>query len=248
LEITQRLKPRVSIEDFVILMYRNNFSAYGIIKDTSLEKEHYLGEAQQFLFEVGNIIPIEAPNDLDGFAYSLPKVYKYYDKPYYHFNRSFGRLTKYEYDTIINHDYFISRTAFGRIINSLHPIHRFSIVNFISQRYPELVFSGRKDYAKLFEIMAGYIESSIILQAEILKKSQSIIQDLRISDEIGFGDPDSNKALLIKNQIKHIEYAELRLKGFNLNYILSGIREIYKDEESKNGEFQDSTLPVNFKK
>lgn len=249
-EITQKRKPKIVSNDNVILLFKRSFVGYGIITKVPDDKSETILETLSFQYEIGEIKAIESPNDLDGYAYSLQKVYKHYDKPYKHFSRSYGRISSYEFQIIINHDYFISRTAFGRIINNLPLEHKKAFMAFVSERGSNTVFNEKKDYVTLFEFLKDYIDNNILLQIDMLKEANSIlIDDLHISERIGFMDASSEVGTIqyIESQIDYITDSEKELESeASLGFILQGIKEFQDEEKKKNLKFKDKCLPVNF--
>ncbi len=250
LSIYQKRRPRIIEGDKIVFYFDRAFISSGVVVKAPPLKEEQTEAQSEFEYVFGQIQLIDTPNDLLGYAYSLPKVYKHYIRPYYHFNRSYGSLTEYEYNVITQHDYFISRTAFGRIINSLHPAHRGSFINYATEIDPTAILNEQKDYVLVFNLLKDYIKYHIILQAEMLKESNSILaNELNIESDVGFLNPTSNlnQSLIINRQVERIQRAENSIiPETSLDTIAISISEIAQDELVKNNQFKDKCLPLNY--
>ena len=250
ISIEKKKKPSIKIGDSAILLYKYKFYGYGEVTEAPLDEKES-SEITIYKYIVDNVKTIDEPNHVFDFAYSLPKVHKHYIEPQLHFNRQYGSLTKFEYQVIINHDFFISRTAFGRIFNALHIDHKKSFINYANEINSNLIMNEQKDYVGLFDMLKDYININIIQQTKMLKVIDDILKnDLKINEDVGFVDesPNRRKVFLISKQVETINESESRLfDGMNLESISNGIRDYSDDEYTKNIHFKDKCLPLNFK-
>jgi len=247
--IFQKRQPRIKEGDRIVFYKNGAFIAHGVVlKGPPLNEEAIEGQIE-FEYIFGQLQFIEAPNDLLGYAYSLPKVYKHFIRPYYHFRRSYGWLTNYEFDVITEHNYFVSRTAFGRIINSLHPSHRSSFINYVTEVEPAAILNEQKDYLRVFNLLRQYINSHIIAHADYLRASDNILEnELKIQTQVGFKDfAGSNEEYIIRRQVERIQRARNSVRSeTSLDSIADSISAFTQDELEMNKQFKDKCLPINF--
>ncbi|MBW8330386.1 MAG: hypothetical protein K0M40_00080 [Prolixibacteraceae bacterium] len=251
--VFQKRRPQIGKGDVALIYSNGHFKRYGFvleIPEKNLEKtEEQTEEKIEYKYRIGEFHLIEEPNDLDGFAYSLPKVNKYYDNPDRHFKRDFGAISEFEFNVILHHDYYVSRTAFGKITNSLHPAHQEAFIKYLAQEYPEDLLSNYRNYSKLFKLLKEYIDYHIIDQTKMLIELDSILErGLSVQSQVGFMDPSDNslKIFVIKKQVERIQQAAKTLEGTSLDTIAMGINEMSWIEESKDRRFNDKILPIMF--
>lgn len=247
-KIRRKRKPRIAIGDRIIILNDSSFSMHCIVVDASENKEQN-EEITEYTYNLSQFQEIASPNDLKSYAYSLQKIHKHFVRPYYHFIGAYGSFTEYDYDVITKQDYFISRTAFGRLINSLHPVHRSAFVNYATEMDSEAILEENKNYVQIFNLLKDYIEYSIINPANILKATNEILEnDLGIKSEVGFSDVENlNRRFIIKRQVERIKQAENSvIENSSMESIANGIRELAEEEFEKNKQFKDKCLPINF--
>ncbi|PKP21635.1 MAG: hypothetical protein CVU05_06325 [Bacteroidetes bacterium HGW-Bacteroidetes-21] len=253
--IQQKRRPRIKRGDKVLILNEGNFSAQGIVTKAPDDNDEF---NEGYKYSIDSIIEIKTPNDLKGYAYSLPKVYKHYDNPYKHFNRKYGRISEYEFNVIVTHNYFITRTAFGRLFNSMHFEHQRAFIAYAAESDTIELLNQKKDYVALFKMLSNYINYSIIVPSKLLTESNSILEnEFNIKEVVGFQNPidkeansvKSQQIFIIKQQADRITNAEKRLtEKDTLSNIQKEIAE-YIDEERRNSKyFDDKCLPINFNK
>jgi hypothetical protein len=250
--IYQKRKPRIKRNDWVLVFSNGHFKLFGKVLETPVikfeETELQIEEKNEYKYIIGEFSEIEEPNDLAGFAYSLPKIYKHYQNPEKHFKRDYGRISKYEFRVITQHDYYISRTAFGKIINSLHSSHRLAFIKYAAKVYPDMFLRNNDDFRRLFEILKNYVDNHIIAQSNMLIESDYLLKsELEVESKVGFVYPEdeTNKTLVIERQVENIQQARKSMfKEIGLDTIADEIKKSSFEEELHRNHFINSRLPI----
>ncbi len=250
--IFQKRQPRIKEGDLVLIYSNGHFKMIGLVLEslkTKLEQEELQFEEKiEYKYIIGEFEKIDEPNDLVGFAYSLPKIYKYYNNPEKHFKKDYGRISRYEFRVITQHDYYISRTAFGKIINSLHYDHQLAFFKYATKEFPDLLVSDNKNYLGLFEILKEYVDNHIIAHSKMLIESDMILKsDLKVDSQVGFIDPDdeSNKLFVIERQVEKIEHAKKSMvEKITFESIANEIKDKGWEEQYHRRNFNDKQLPL----
>jgi hypothetical protein len=194
---------------------KNSFLGYGYILSKEKKELNYegkIGEAKaknRFLLRINVIEDIKNIYSIEDLAYSLYKVYNY-EKPWRHFTRSYSFLYKEDYDTIINGRIFLSRTAFGRFLNSLHKEHQKNFVEYFIENEKDVYFSNG-DYLKAMELLIDYIENHILYPILYLKESYNKLTELVSESDlknIGFMDDDKTEYIISK-QIDYLKEKDI---------------------------------------
>jgi hypothetical protein len=251
--VFQKRRPQIGEGDVALIYSNGYFKRYGFVLEIpekiQVKTEENIEEKIEYKYTIGEFHLIEEPNDLAGFSYSLPKVNKYYDNPDRHFQRDFGAISEFEFRVIIEHKYYLSRTAFGKITNSLHPDHKEAFIKYLTQEYPDALLSNFRNYNLLFKILKEYVDYYILAHVDMIKKTNSILQKkLKIEQPVGFIDPsdDSNKILIIHKQVDRIQKAsEYILEGTSLDNIAEVINKMQWEESIHHRKlFNDKNLPI----
>jgi len=243
-ELRSKRIPRIKIGDTILLLDRELFTHSGLVLQTSYENDKEQSIYEKRVVKVGDLTRIESPNSLSDFAYSLPKIYKHFSKPYRHFIRSYGRLSEVEVDIILNKKIFLSRTACGKIFESLHDIHKQLFISFVSIEHPKILTSYPIDYFNLFEILNKYINSNIFSHVNFLKSSIRIMQKHQWPD-LGFSEEEEltkKKTDTILGQFEVLTKAEENM-GKGLGFVAEGISQYKQEEKFSSSLFKDSWLP-----
>ena len=230
-------------DKIVLVDFKRFNSTAEVIKINKEENDFY----KVYYIEVFIERYFEGLNQIIDYAYSLPKVYKHYNQPNRHFSRPYGRLTQYEYNTILNKDIFFSRTAFGRLINSIHIEHRYGFIIYLLRTDPELYLLNN-DYSELFLELKKYINSHILSHVDILRETNAILKSFNNNDfgDFGFENPKNirNPKLIISRQLDMFEDYDLFYKNW---FVLEKAFQIQEDEKAKSKMFQNFKLPIDFK-
>lgn len=189
---------------------------------------------------------IKTPNKLDDLMYSLHKVYKY-DRPNIHFNRVYTRLTQDDFEVIANGRLFVARTAFGKIVNSLHRQHRIAFVQMLIELNPNMYFTSRK-YDEVFDLLNEYIETRIIIFTEFLSDAWNNFQKINLdndNNQIAFADTNKGRRDLISQQIDSIQKMnELNAQGKFYLELDSVKKEFSETERNFIRKFSKKPLPI----
>lgn len=173
-------------EDKLILMINNNqkgwsFEHSGEVtsKDVDIKENN---EQKEITLTIGNVRNISSPNALDDFAYTLAFV-KNFKEPMKNFTRNpYKKVSKAEYEAIINNRIFISRTIFGKTINALHLDFRIGFIQNILQKDQKL-YLDKKDYMKLFSIFSEYLITRLLTPSNMFREAyQSFTQVFEATD------------------------------------------------------------------
>jgi len=191
---------------------------------------------------------IKTPNKLDDLLYSLHKVYNY-DRPFIHFNRVYSRLTNDDFEVIANGKLFIARTAFGKLVNSLHQKHRIALVQMLIERNPSIYFTSRK-YDEVFDLLKEYIETRILIFTEFLSGAWNNFQKINpdSNNQIAFAESSESRRDLISQQIDSINKMN-ELNAQNKFYLrLESVEIEFRDTERVFiRKFSKKPLPISMK-
>ncbi len=236
------------------------FSSYGqIINIESVNLINEIGKQDKkqwkHLIELSLQKNLVENNNLNDISYSLFKICKYFKKPYKHFNHPYSSISYEDYNTIIEGKIFISRTAFGKLFNSLHNEHQLNFMNIYFKNYPYNFFSAI-DYIKIFELLKKYIDFHILQPAKMLKISHNILQhfmEKNIVNELNFSEDSSeNSNVKYDNISKQVEKIDSLLAYDPKENFLNEISEIILQENQNEKRFNDifrkMLLPINLKR
>lgn len=129
-------------------------------------------------------------NELDDYAYSLLAVDNYL-KPEAHFRHRLTRLRGFDYQTITQGLIYVSRTAFGRLVNAMPVENKYDFLLYAIDRFGKLEFKNI-DYIEAVDLLQQYIEQNILSQGRYLVESERILrEELKESgvpmNVVGFG-------------------------------------------------------------
>ena len=133
-------------------------------------------EGEQIV-EFGETENISPSRSLQVLAYSLRKVTRF-DHPARHFRNRINKLNEDDFDTILNGEVYLSRSAFGYFINQL-PAERFlEFVRWISIDSSELLIEN-PDFKALWSRLRSWIESEYIEPFSYIDAIEDLAQQLR---------------------------------------------------------------------
>lgn len=211
------------------------------IKSTAFDEQ----KLRKYTVRLSELKSIKTPNKLADLLYSLHKVYNY-NKPQIHFSRVYSRLTNDDFEVIANGKIFIARTAFGKLVNSLHRQHRISFVQMLIERNPNIYFTSRK-YDEVFDLLKEYIETRILIFAKFLSDSWNILQIINPdnNNQIAFAESIDKRRDLISQQIEAINIInELNAKDKFYLKLDSVVREYRETERVFIHKFSRKPLPI----
>ncbi len=203
---------------------------------------------RDIIVTLSDLEPIKTPSKIDDLMYSLHKVYNY-DRPHIHFNRVYSRLTNDDFDVIVNGRIFIARTAFGKLVNSLHRQHRISFVQMLIERNPNIYFTSRK-YDEAFDLLKEYIETRILIFTEFLSDAWNIFQIINPdnNNQIAFAESNDKRRDLISQQIEAINIIkEINAQDKFYLKLDSFAREYRETERAFIYKFSKQPLPISMK-
>ena len=135
-KIETKRMPRIIKDDNVIVLEDSKFVLYGYVNEAPIIEESEKPDYKKYIYTIIKQKVMETEYDLNDFAYSLTKIYKHFDRPYYHFIRNYGVLKEIDYNTIISEDFYVSRTAVGRLINASHIKQRYAFIEYATSHSP----------------------------------------------------------------------------------------------------------------
>jgi len=223
------------------------FKEYGLITEVEFLKEsNELLKTFRIKYKIFG--DLKENNLLSELQYSLLRVYNY-KKPYKHFAFSYVYLDETDYNTIVEGRLFISRTAFGKLINSLPPLH---IQNFILTLINSqgIHFFNNRDYIGALKDLKTYIVEEIENRGKFLISTETILREnfsqLLDVNEIGFCDSEDKRPDIIIKQASLFRTLFGISKEFNIwDMIEEGISENI-NEEFFNKSFAKKDWPINY--
>ena len=249
-------KRRIRIKDeskFVTFDYDYKqgyyFKEYGkIVKIERPLKEEQI-EQKNYRFHLLTESKLKTNNLLSDLLYSLTNVFNY-NYPHLHFNRIYTSLDEVNFNSIVNGKLFLSRTAFGTLINALPVYHVQMFIEKLVEKGLSKFFVER-DYKSAFNELRDYIRSEIEQRGEMLIASENILResfrDQINIDGIGFGNDDDTKVDFLIDQVKKFQELFSIEKEFNMwDSIESELRENSTDEEYFNERFSQVEWPIRF--
>lgn len=225
------------------------FNEYGrITKVEPPEKEDQI-ELKTYRFHLLTEFKLKENNHLSDLVYSLTNVFNY-KYPHLHFNRIYTSIDEINFKSITEGRLFLSRTAFGTLINSLPEYHVKTFVEKLIDKGLSNFFIYR-DYQSAFKELRTYIKSEIEKRGEMLIASEEMLRE-NFSDQvnitkIGFGDNNSSKIDLLSEQVKKFKELFAIEKEFEMwESIQSEIRENSENENYFNENFSKIDWPIKY--
>lgn len=226
------------------------FSSFGKINSIIKLKESSI-EQKYNVYEINFTIDskLKENNSLDNLIYSLKKIYNY-KNPLLHFRRPYTYLEDIDYLTITEGRIFISRTAIGKIVNSLPRAH---VQNFIIKliEVEGLNFFVEKDYISALKNLKIYIEEEIDNNGKLLLSCEYMLKNnfgnqLNIED-IGFKGVNSNKSDYLIVQVRFFRRLFDITKEFNFWENLENTLQLNIENENYfNNKFIKTDWPIIF--
>jgi hypothetical protein len=245
-----------SIGDLVVVLDLE--STNGIFKyDAEISSINLETEDREKSYIIGltKMKAIDPPNILDDFAYTISRI-KNFERPISHFeNRNYRRISYAEYLAISNSQFFIGRTAFGKLVNALHLEHRRAFVQMLLDKDFEL-FRYSKDYNQAMLYLEQYLGANIYPHMTMLQESYGFLKEILSQSEqsdtisqVGFAEEGKNGDLLgvqvnvINTFLERNNVTRIRSQVFNISEELT---ETEKAVEIKlNTLFRNTPLPIN---
>lgn len=187
------------------------FSYFGVVLEKKIisnkerEKEATKNTINMFDLKIRIDGLLTENNTIKYLTYSLYKTDNYL-KPWKQYNRSYAFLYKEDFVSIINGKIFLSRTAFGTIVNSLPKFHRLSFLQYFVENEPETYF-GVNDFVKGWQILKEYIYYHILQPTEFLISSYETFIKLaggEESSQVAFVDDENKKVDNIKEHLAYV--------------------------------------------
>lgn len=112
---------------------------------------------------------------LDDYSYSLLKVYKRYIKPVRHFSKIVTDIGETDFTTLKNENIFISRTIFGRLVNSMPYANRLQFLLYCLEEF-KTTDLRKVHFTKATPILKKFIGHGILDMGKYLTESVEIIK------------------------------------------------------------------------
>lgn len=240
------------IGDHVIFLINNIdwlFTYYGKIALIKKD-ENQIPEGNKWTFSVSfdELVEIKEPRLLSDLSYSLLKIHKWYNIPIRHIRGQYCRIEKSDYYTIINGQIFISRTAFGKIVNSLHKDHRIFFLQMLLEENPSLYTRGG-DYLKIFQVLKEYIDSNLNPHIRMLSEIGGLLREIspEASEKLAFAEPNNIETINfnISEQVNICD--EFISSEIGINYmevLFQEISKVYEEEYEFGRTFINKPLPI----
>lgn len=139
---------------------------------------------------------------LSDLEYSLQSVYRF-SKPIVHFQQQFRNLTKQDYDTIVRGWIYYSRTAFGKLVNSIPRQNKLELMLQAMDHFSTVNFKDVSLYQGL-DFLYKYIDKRILSRGRLLIETNNLLKkhlsDILPQEEIGFYNPENKKTDNISKQ------------------------------------------------
>lgn len=237
-------------DDILFVTNKGLFISHrGIIKskDEGIEFSIKDEQLRLFQFEIDIVEKIEDPFSISLFAYSLVRIYKHYEEPQRHFRKGFNRLKNSDYDTITTKQVFISRTAFGKICNSLHMVHRKEFLKKLIDENPE-VFTKGNDFVTAFRELKIYIEVNILTHAEMMRETRDELVQLNVQELPRIRFEEDGRGDLIVDQVDIIDNLftdeDLGDPTLFLKTVEANVLQVVENEIKLSKLFEGRTLPI----
>ncbi|MCC6725952.1 MAG: hypothetical protein IT258_15700 [Saprospiraceae bacterium] len=209
------------------------------------------------LITIGNFEVINQPNKLDDFSYTLTRINRFKD-PIWHFRRKYAHIEMEEFKAITNGELFVSRTVFGKLVNSLHKDHRLNFFRTLIDEKPELFFNPA-EYLEAFRFLKAYLENNLFQHVEWLTQTYDMLQDLvdeETLEQIGFADSAEDLAAT-RFQPRKTERIASHVLKISQNQVLGNqqsllvelegeIQQSRENERTFNRLFRNRQLPIQF--
>lgn len=140
-------------------------------------------EPVTFILEVSAVETFEDPRQLEDYAYSLLKVYRY-QEPWRHFLRTYVRIDVFDFETIVRGWIFWARTAFGTFANALPNVKLFEYLQLAAEQQPTRVVQGGS-MASAWQLLRDFITDEYIAPAGLFAETADTLRELG-------QDPDMN--------------------------------------------------------
>ncbi|ANE50640.1 hypothetical protein [Flavisolibacter tropicus] len=203
----------------------------------------------KILFEVTvtDIKALSEPNSLKDFSYTLLKINKWFNDPIKHFREPYSHLPDHDYEAITNSQIFISRTAFGKVVNGLHLEHRKSFLQQIIQDNTQLFRRGN-NYIEAFQMLKEYIEDYIYPDIEMMREIGDYLLRLDENSAHTLEFSEHGKRERNDNIMQQVSICNTFLGSeFGENYLtalLNEIQTVASDEASFGASFNSIPLPI----
>ncbi len=189
-------------------------------------------------------------NSITDLSYSLLRINSYI-KPQNHFKHQLTTVNKNDYETIVKGLIYISRTAFGKIVNSLpHPYKlEFKLLAIQEFKKDELI---NVEYIKLLDFLHKYLDNKILSKGRILIETDKLIKK-KLSDiipvsDIGFYGKNKEGKIVydsIDEQARIFrELFDIDANNEIINEIKKAIKENKEIENRFNKLFKRKPLPL----
>lgn len=222
------------------------FEAIGSIVSMGIKEK----TNKYFLYkiEIKVSLILKENNSLEELVYSLRKIYRY-NNPQRHFARSYTYLEKIDYETIAAGRIFLTRTIFGKIINSLPDIHIIRYLNYLINNQQVNFFTNR-NYNIAVDMLRDYIVNNIEGNGRLLINSEALLlsnfEEIEIT-EIGFTEEGSSIVDNLYTQSRIFRELFASLKESNIWDLISTQRERMSDqEEIYQHSFEDINWPIDW--
>lgn len=189
-----------------------------------------------FNFEIKKTL--QKNNMLSELEYSLPVVDNHH-KPEVHFQSQYRAIPKDDFDTIVNGWVYVTRTAFGKLVNSLPRQNKLEFMIQAMDHFATIDFS-RTSLVDGLEFLYKYIERRILSRGRILVATDGIIKkeltDFFPVDEVGFTTIENETILNIHTQAQVFSDLFVLDKEKSLK---KSVKDMIKNNETLESRFQD---------
>lgn len=209
------------------------------LKKNKDKYEHY------FSLEISKVL--KRNNLLSDLEYSLKSIYRF-NNPLVHFQQQFRELPKQDYDTIINGFVYYSRTAFGKLINSIPRQNKLEFMLQAMDNFSTVDFKNISLYEGL-EFLYNYIDRRILSRGKILIETNNMLKDhlgdILPQQEVGFYNPQNSKTDNLSKQSDIFERLfKLQKESDVRRLIKKSISEDFHLEERFMQIFKQQTWPI----
>jgi hypothetical protein len=217
------------------------------IKNDALRKKglKILSPEIEWRLSVNFLGDLEKKQTYNNLVYSLLFV-ENYANPVAHIQQKIRLIPEFDFETIESGLIYLSRTAFGKLLNALPLDNRFEMRQILSD-YKYRYKIEKTDYLQITEMLIKYIDEQFITQGKLLIESKKIL-DTRFPDNLEkFGLVDSNYDDVKKNIFSQANLFEPLLKTniINiLNELFDAVRKESITEDRFEGKFNSRRLPI----
>ena len=191
-------------------------------------------------------------NSIHDLSYSLLRINSY-NKPQNHFKHQLTTVEKYDYETIVDGLIFISRTAFGKIANSLPRPYKFEFFQLAMQEFKTNQLK-EIEYIKLLDFLYKYIEDRILSKGRLLIETDDLLRnklaDIVPYSKIGFYSEKNGEIIHdnIHEQAKIFrELFDIDVNNKIIKEIKKSIQENKEIEKRFNQKFKRKPFPLYLK-